>query len=186
MPKQKITKEMVVNAAFEVARAGGIEQVLVKAIAERLGCSVQPIYSYCKNMEGLRSDVAECASRFVQEYIASRIDKNDLFRSTGRAYVQLAKEEPHILKMFLFRERKNITSLEELYLSEGLGVSMEQAKDMHLNMLIYTIGIGTLFSVTSPGIPADEIYEQQERAYRIFLKDALEEEKDEPKDIGDV
>ena len=137
--------------------------MLVKAIAERLGCSVQPIYSYCKNMEGLRSDVAECASRFVQEYIASRIDKNDLFRSTGRAYVQLAKEEPHILKMFLFRERKNITSLEELYqsetnpqmaqaISEGLGVSMEQAKDMHLNMLIYTIGIGTLFSVTSPGI----------------------------------
>ncbi len=63
---------------------------------------------------------------------------------------------------------------------------MKQAKDLHLNMLIYTIGIGTLFSVTSPGIPADEIYEQQERAYRIFLKDALEEEKDEPKDIGDV
>ena len=133
----------------------------------------------------------------LYRYIASRIDKNDLFRSTGRAYVQLAKEEPHILKMFLFRERKNITSLEELYqsetnpqmaqaISEGLGVSMEQAKDMHLNMLIYTIGIGTLFSVTSPGIPADEIYEQQERAYRIFLKDALEEEKDEPKDIGDV
>ncbi len=197
MPKQKITKEMVVDAAFEVARAGGMEQVLVKAIAERLGCSVQPIYSYCKNMEGLRSDVAECASRFVQEYVASRIDKNDLFRSTGRAYVRLAKEEPHILKMFLFRERKNITSLEELYqsetnpqmaqaISEGLGVSMEQAKDLHLNMLIYTIGIGTLFSVTSPGIPADEIYEQQERAYRIFLKNALEEEKDEPKDIGDV
>ena len=70
--------------------------MLVKAIAERLGCSVQPIYSYCKNMEGLRSDVAECASRFVQEYIASRIDKNDLFRSTGRAYVQLEIGRAHV------------------------------------------------------------------------------------------
>ena len=54
MPKQRITKEMVVNAAFELARAGGMEQVLVKTIAERLGCSVQPIYSYCNNMEELR------------------------------------------------------------------------------------------------------------------------------------
>ena len=57
MPKQRITKEMVVSAAFEIARSGGMEQVLVKNIADRLGCSVQPIYSYCRNMEGLRQDV---------------------------------------------------------------------------------------------------------------------------------
>ncbi len=37
MPKQRITKEMVVNAAFELARYGGMEQVMVKTIAER-GC----------------------------------------------------------------------------------------------------------------------------------------------------
>ena len=50
MPKQTITKEMVVDAAFQLAREGGMEQVLVKNIAARLGCSVQPIYSYCQNM----------------------------------------------------------------------------------------------------------------------------------------
>ena len=41
-------------------------------------------------------------------------------------------------------------------------------------MLIYTIGIGTIFSVTTPGIAADEIYLQQEQAYEAFLKAALE------------
>ena len=46
-------------------------------------------------------------------------------------------------------------------------------------MLIYTIGIGTVFSVTTPGISTDEIYGQQERAYQIFLRDVLEEEKRE-------
>ena len=45
MPKQRITREMVVNAAFELARTEGMEHVLVKTIAERLGWSVQPIYS---------------------------------------------------------------------------------------------------------------------------------------------
>ena len=34
MPKQRITKEMVVNAAFEIARNDGMEQVMVKTIAE--------------------------------------------------------------------------------------------------------------------------------------------------------
>lgn len=37
MPKQRITKEMVVNAAFEIARNSGMEQVMVKNIAEKLG-----------------------------------------------------------------------------------------------------------------------------------------------------
>ena len=34
MPKQRITKEMVVDAAFEIARNSGMEQVLVKNIAD--------------------------------------------------------------------------------------------------------------------------------------------------------
>lgn len=188
MPKQKITKEMVVDAAFELARAGGMEQVMVKNIAEKLGCSVQPIYSYCENMDGLRNDVAERVRKFIQEYMASHIDENDLFRSTGRAYLQIAKEEPHILKIFVFQERKNISSLEDLYQSETnpqmaqtiaaqLNISMEKAKQLHLNMLIYTIGIGTIFSVTTPGIPADEIFSQQEQAYHAFLKTILEEKE---------
>lgn len=186
MPKQKITKEMVVDAAFELARTGGLEQVMVKSIAGKLGCSVQPIYSYCKNMDGLRNDVLEKARCFIMEYMASHIDKNDLFRSTGHSYVQIAKEEPHIFRMFSFQERKNISSLDDLYsfetnpqmaqaISEEFHISTAQAKQLHLHMLIYTIGIGTVFSVTRPGIPADEIYAQQEKAYKAFLKDALED-----------
>ena len=190
MPKQKITKKMVIDAAFELAGIYGIENVTVKNIAEKLNCSVQPIYSYCKNMDGLRSDVAERAQQFIQDYIASHIDKNDLFRSTGQAYAKIAKEAPNIFKMFIFRERKNISTLDGLYNSEAnpqtaqtiskdLNISIERAKQLHLNMLIYTIGIGVIFSVTTPGIPADDIYLQQEQAYRAFLKVAMEENNEQ-------
>lgn len=57
MPKQRITKEMIVDAAFHIARRSGMENVLVKSIADEMGCSVQPIYSYCKNMNGLREEI---------------------------------------------------------------------------------------------------------------------------------
>ncbi len=77
MPRQRITKEMVVSAAFEIARSCGMEQVMVKNIADKIGCSVQPIYSYCKNMDGLRQDVIERVNYFVHEYTANLIDKND-------------------------------------------------------------------------------------------------------------
>ena len=65
MPKQRITKEMVVDTAFEIARNSGMEQVMVKNIADKIGCSVQPIYSYCKNMDGLKQDVIEQVNRFI-------------------------------------------------------------------------------------------------------------------------
>lgn len=180
MPKQRITKEMVVQAAFEIARNDGMEQVLIKNIASKIGCSVQPIYSYCKNMDGLRQEVTARVNCFIREYVASHIDTSDIFRSTGRAYVQLASEEPNLFKIFILHKRSGIASLDDLYrleatprtaefISEILNISVEQAEKLHLHMLIYTIGIGTIFSVTTPGIPVDEIYEQQEEAYRAFL-----------------
>ena len=114
MPKQRITKEMVVNAAFEIARSDGMEQVMVKNIAEKIGCSVQPIYSYCKNMEGLRQDVTLKVCSFIGEYVKTHIDKDDIFETTGRAYIQLAKEEPHLFKIFILHKRNSIASLEDL------------------------------------------------------------------------
>ena len=190
MPKQRITKEMVVDAAFEIAKSNGMEQVMVKNIADRIGCSVQPIYSYCKNMDGLRQDVAVRVRGFVREYMAEYVDREDLFRSTGRAYIRLAKEQPHLFKIFILHQRKGISSLADLYqaetdsrtagfIADELGIGMERARQLHLNMLIYTIGIGTIFSVTTPGISADEIYAQQEAAYEAFLRQALGDEGQE-------
>ena len=175
---------MVVSAAFELARSDGMEQVMVKNIAEKIGCSVQPIYSYCKNMEGLRQEVNQKVCGFIGEYVKKHIDIDDIFASTGRTYIQLAKEEPHLFKIFILHKRDGIVSLEDLYQSEAstdtaefiskkLDISIEQAKKLHLNMLIYTIGIGTILSVTTPGISADEIYEQQEAAYNAFLSQVM-------------
>lgn len=190
MPKQRITKEMVVDAAFEIARKDGIEKATVKTIAEKLGCSVQPIYSYCKNMDGLKNDVAEKARTFILAEVGKTVDRNDLFRSTGHAYIQIAKNEPHIFRMYLFQERKNVSSLDDIYCSEtnsnvskiiaeNLNISISAAKRLHLNMLIYTIGIGTIYSVTSSSISEAEIFNQQELAYEAFLKQALEDNRNE-------
>ena len=42
-PKVKITKEMVLNAAFEITRADGIEAINAKNVAAYLKCSTQPV-----------------------------------------------------------------------------------------------------------------------------------------------
>ena len=187
MPKQRITKEMVVEAAFSLAREGGIERVLVKPIAQRLGCSVQPIYSTCKDIEGVRREVAARADRFIREYVAARVEPGRLFFSMGQAYLSLAREEPGLFALFLTRERAGISSLDDLYRREAspavaksiaaeLGLSLEQARELHLQMLIYTMGIAAVLSTCRPGIPAEEILQRQEAAYQAFLAQIKNEE----------
>ena len=100
MPKQKITREMVVGAAFQLAREGGMERVLVKDIAARLGCSVQPIYSCFRNMGELRRAVELRTADYMADWLSARLDPSSLFQSTGRAYVQFAQEEPELFKLF--------------------------------------------------------------------------------------
>lgn len=188
MPKQKITKEMVVDAAFELARTDGMEAIMVKNISERLGCSVQPIYSYCRNMKGLHQDVRDKVREFVRDFVGKRTDPQNIFRSTGRAYIQMAKEEPNIFKMSIQSPREGITSFDDLYqaeasecmaeiIAEELHISASQAKQLHLNMLIFTMGLGAIFSVTSPGIDVEEIFKQQETVYEALLQQTLAKEQ---------
>lgn len=192
MPKQKITKEDVVNAAFELAKEYGPEYITVKKISEKLACSVQPIYTYCANMEGLKREVNEKVRAYIKKYVSRRVHGGDIFKETGQAYLKLAKEEPNIYKMFTSHKRENVSSLEDLYkleadpqiaeiVSKQLEISLEKAKTLHLNMLIYSIGIGMIFSRTFPGIPAEEIFAQQEHAFKAFLAQAQNGEVEKEK-----
>lgn len=188
MPKQRITKEMVVEAAFELAREGGMEHVLVKNIAEKLGCSVQPIYSYCANMEELKRDVQKRTAVFFQEYITAHVDTEDFFHSIGRAYLLLSKEEPNLFEAYFIRKRTacTATSLCELYeqectpevaefLAQKYAISLDAARKLHLNMVIFNTGISTLMISSNFGIPLEELDKKLLETSEIFLAQARKE-----------
>lgn len=180
MPKQKITKEMIIDAAFDIVREEGVESLLVKNIAARLNCSVQPIYSYCANMDGVRRDLVSRTADFIREYVTARIDKSDYFRSTGRSYLKFAKEEPNLFKLYFLREQPDIHSLEDLYekessaqvgtfIADTLGISLEKARALHLHMIIYVMGISAMAASSNIDVEADDIQKQLEMAYDAFL-----------------
>lgn len=190
MPRQRITKDMVVEAAFELAREGGMEQVLVKSIANRLGCSVQPIYTYCSNMEELKRDVQKRTALFFKEYVAAHMEKEDYFHSIGKAYLHLAKEEPHLYELFFLRKRLDCTapSLQKFYeqecsqetadfLSKQYSISIDAAKKLHLNMVIYNMGISSILIASNFSLSLEELDRQLVEAYQTFLEQAQREEK---------
>lgn len=183
MAKQKVSREMVIDAAFELAREGGLEAVGVREVANELGCSVQPIYYYFNNIEGLRQEVFLKTERFAADYTSSLMDSSDLFASMGRAHVQFARNEPHLFSIYILHQREGISSLEDFYQSQAnsqmaqviannLHVSLQKAKKLHLQMLVYTIGLGTIFSVCQPGMKAEEVFSLQQSAFDAFLAQA--------------
>lgn len=180
MPRQKITRDMVLEAAFSIARSWGPEQVMVKHIAAALGCSVQPIYSYCENMDALREDLAHMASQFLRQYVSRHVDRHDLFRSTGETYLRFAREEPGLFRLYFFRNRPTAASLEDAcrqesnphmlsFLQESLGLDQERAQQLYQHMIIYTMGLSFILASSGGDIPAEEMSAQLERAYDAFF-----------------
>ena len=42
-PKTRITKDMVITAAVEIARKSGYENINARTVSEQLHCSTQPV-----------------------------------------------------------------------------------------------------------------------------------------------
>ena len=195
MPKQKITKEMIIETAFEIVRKEGLENLLVKNIAAKLNCSVQPIYSYCANMEGVKQELVDRTAKFIREYVAARINKKDYFRSTGRSYLKFAKDEPNLFQLYFLRQQPDVYTLDDLYrkessqqvgifIAESLGISIEQAKALHLHMIIYVMGISAMAASTNIDVEGEDIQNQLDMAYNTFLAQLKGETHG--KDIGNL
>ena len=56
-PKEKVSKVRVSGTAFEMTREYGFSSVTARKLAERLGCSTQPIFRAYENMDELRTDL---------------------------------------------------------------------------------------------------------------------------------
>ena len=52
--KAKVTKEMIVDAAFAIAREAGAENINARTVSERLHCSTQPVMYHFATMEELK------------------------------------------------------------------------------------------------------------------------------------
>ena len=55
--KAKVTKEMIVDAAFAIAREAGVERINARTVSERLHCSTQPVMYHFATMEALKRTV---------------------------------------------------------------------------------------------------------------------------------
>ena len=189
-PKAKITKEMIVDAAFEIVRNEGVENINARTVSEKLNCSTQPVMYHFATIEALKKTVYAKADRYHSEYLLHiHNPQKGVMSGIGLNYIRFAIEEPHLFR-FLFQSNGfNGTSLPEMIDSAELtpfisamqeavrGGSIEQVKEIFLTIFLFAHGYASLIANNSLAYDEDLIEAHLERAYHGAILAAQEDTK---------
>ncbi|WP_394920716.1 TetR/AcrR family transcriptional regulator [uncultured Robinsoniella sp.] len=186
MPKQKITKQIILDSAFKLLRFSGHEAVNARSVAKSTGCSVQPIYSYYENMSELMQELFAYTQQFLSQYIEKNASQECYFESIGKCHIRFAKDEKYLFRFLYLSEYMNAASFEDIIrqctrddvtesIMNTLNLSAEESKKIYLNMILYTHGIASMIATGAADIPNEDIHRLTDEAFRAFLDQSRKE-----------
>lgn len=98
----KVTKEMIIDAAFEIAKEMGAENINARTVSQKLRCSTQPVLYHFKTIEDVRIAAHKKASEFHMNYVTNLSGKYERpMLEVGMRHIQFAVEEKNLFR-FLF------------------------------------------------------------------------------------
>ena len=105
-PKAKITKEMIVDTAFEIVRKEGVDKITARRISEQLKCSTQPVLYYFSTVEDIKKAVYAKADEYHTAYImGTEMDYENPMLAIGMNYIKFAIDERNLFR-FLFQSNE--------------------------------------------------------------------------------
>lgn len=166
-PVSKIQKEDIIQVCFEMVRENGIDSLNARAIANRLNCSTQPIFSQFNNMDEIKKELIDVINKYYRDYQNNVTHVGFEYKDTGINYIKFAKEEPNLFKL-LFMNGKNVSpevflDLDKAYIdiqkfiSKKINFNKEQIKKIHLKIWMFTHGIACLVATNACNFNDEEI-----------------------------
>ena len=159
-PKVKVTKQMVADAAFEVIRENGHEALNAKSIANRLGCSTQPVLYSFHTVDEIRQAAYGIADAYHTAFIMPKGTEENPMLAMGLNYVRFGHDERNLFR-FLFQTNQfggkdvgalmadpGLSGILEI-MAAGLHVDQDQARDMFLTFFCVAHGLASLLANNS-------------------------------------
>ena len=121
-PRNKYTREEMVEAAVRVVRKNGIDALTAKALAGELGVSTQPIFTCFHTIEEAKHEVREAAVRVYDSYVTAGLQMQPPFFGVGMQYIRFANEEPQLYRLLFLptNGEKNHGVMDALHHSQDL------------------------------------------------------------------
>ncbi|MEH2959293.1 TetR/AcrR family transcriptional regulator [Candidatus Merdisoma sp. JLR.KK006] len=154
----KVTKEMIIDAAFEIAKEMGAENITARTVSQKLGCSTQPVLYHFKTIEDVRIAAHKKASEFHMNYVTNlngRYERPML--EVGMRHIQFAVEEKNLFCFLFHSNYYTGISLSDWFTGEIFDslfpilkrqakVDRRQAYSIFSQILLVTHGIASLLA----------------------------------------
>lgn len=157
-PKVRVTKKMILDASFDIVRKEGHENLNARRVAERLGCSTQPVLYNFKTVDEIREEVYRMADEYHSGYIMpDKETDQDPLLALGLSYIRFGYEERHLFR-FLFQTNQfggmdmealiNDPQLSAVIgmMAEGLNCGEAEAREMFLLFFAAAHGYASLLA----------------------------------------
>lgn len=179
-PRERVSKEQVLNTAFVMTRQNGFEELTARKLAEQLHSSTQPIFRAYDNMEMLKRDLFYKSAVFFSDYMLSKKSSGQpQYLTMGMAYIELAKSERHLFKLIASIEDYESSDIRDFLQGESselpdklpdtTDLDEKQKRELFRMIWMFTHGVATLVTSNRVNISDKEIKRLLMKAYEGFL-----------------
>ena len=176
-PKTKITKEMIIDTAFNIVRKEGAGKVTARRISELLKCSTQPVLYHFSTVEDIKKAVYQKADEYHSDYIMNmEVNYDNPMLAIGMKYIKFAIEEKGLFH-FLFQSNEfsgvgilDMLESEDLMpvltvLQNELNLSMEDTKKVFSTLFIFAHGYASLYANNTMIYDENDVKKSLERVF---------------------
>ena len=181
-PKEKITRELLLACAFQIAEEQGIDAVTSRSVAKAAGCSIQPVFSHFPTMEALRQATFEYTCDVLVKEILSFSDKPDFLPRVTKLVIDLARNRPNLYRLVYLSNsfqgntlldvmmdfesnQKMIEKMTELY-----QLDREACQDILLRSFLLLMGICTMICVDHMDLSDKQVAEMMKQTVADMVR----------------
>ena len=183
--KIRISKDMILDAAFEIVRKDGMEKLSNRELANKLKCSIRPIYYQFENVEEMQKELYIKIEQYFYEFLLDNmVEGIPQYKQIGINYIRFAKKEKQLFQTlfmnstgltpdaFVSKDGEDYKEIEKL-IKISTNLKEEEIKDFHTKMWIFCHGIATL--VASGTVKLEDSQIQDLLSYEFQALMLLEE-----------
>lgn len=188
-PRIQIPTENIIDRAVEIVRTEGMERLNARSLADKLGCSVQPIFRAFDSMGDLKAAVLKHVIEYYKEYLASSISVEDGLVGLEMAYIRFAREEKHFFRLLHMSDRLGLTEMGEFTstdpnieiieaMAKMTGLDMEKATQLYLGAFYAAHGIASMIATNHCEFRDEEIRGIMENVFEGIVMKLKREKED--------
>lgn len=175
----EISKSKIINEAVNLINEDGWDSLNARSLAKKIGISTKPLYRIFGGMEEIKEEVYKEIYTVYDNYVNENIDNKNSLLSICISYVEFAQKYKNLFNTLFLSNNLKWKNIDEVLdekwnqatiinlVNKG-GMTFGAAKELFMDMWLYSNGLATLVSTNEVKMSQNEIRGRIVKAYKSF------------------